>query len=188
MKYLELKREIRGNIFTFLDVVKHFPHENSQTVRVQLARFVQKGLATRIKRGLYCFDEKKIDELDLAGRLYQPSYISLEAALNFYGIIPDIPQTVTSVTLTTTKRIQNQFGTFSYTKIKPQLYFGFAKVKSATTGAFFNLAKKEKALLDYFYLRKIKSTKDLRLNLKDLDKDSYQQYASSYPDWVQKII
>lgn len=186
MKYLELRGEIQGNIFTFLDVIKHFPNESLQAIKVQLARFVKKKWLTRIKKGLYCFNLEIIDALELANRLYQPSYISLETALNFYGIIPDIPQTVTSVTLTTTKRIHNQFGAFAYTKIKPKLFFGFIKVKSPT-GAFFNLAKREKALLDYFYLRKIKSTKDLRLSLGGLDESLYKQYAKNYPAWMRKI-
>lgn len=176
-----------GNIFTLLDVVKYFPHDKHRSIKTQLTRLVQKGLLNRIKRGLYCFDNKKIDEFELADRLYRPSYISLETALNFYGIIPDIPQTVTSVALTTTKKIRSQSGVFSYTKIKPQLFFGFVKVQSPDSESFFSLAKKEKALLDYFYLRKIKNIRDLRLNLENSNKSLYRQYARSYPRWVQKI-
>lgn len=188
MKYLALQNKIKTNIFTFVDVIKHFSDEDERNTRVQLGRFVKKGLIIRIKRGLYCFDPKRIDELELASWLYQPSYISLETALNYYGLIPDIPQTVTSVCLTTTKRIHNQFGSFSYTKIKPSLFFGFVKVKSAGSDSFFNLAEKEKALLDYFYLRKIKTIADLRLNLKDIDNKRYRQYARSYSKWVRKIL
>lgn len=187
MKYLELKEKIKGNIFTFLDVGKVFFDENPQTINIQLFRFVQKGLIKKIKRKLYCFDEKEINEFELADRLYQPSYISLETALNFYGIIPDVFQTITSVTLTTTKRIKNEFGAFSYTKIKPQLFFGFTKAKVPNTSIFFNLAKREKALLDYFYLRKINRIDGLRLDLTDLDKNLYSQYCQIYPVWVQKI-
>lgn len=188
MKFLDLRGAIEENFFTFTDAVKYFPGEIPPTVRTQLARFAKKELITRIKRGFYCFNPNQIDELELADRLYQPSYISLETALNFYGIIPDVPQSITSVALTTTKQIHNQFGTFAYTKIKPQLYFGFTKVKSPVSISFFNLAHKEKALLDYFYLRKIKSTKDLRLDLKDLDKKLYQQYLKNYPMWLQRLI
>lgn len=199
MKYLKLRERIGENIFTFLDVIKYFPEEKHQTVKVQLSRFVKKGLLKKIKRELYCFDEKIIDEFILANYLYQPSYISLETALNFYGIIPDITQIVTSVTLTTTKRIHTQFGNFSYTKISPQLFFGFIcvskneqsefiKVKSPEATAFFDIARKEKALLDYFYVRKINKTSDLRLNLKELNRDLYRQYVKSYPQWVKNIL
>ena len=187
MKYLELRKRVKGNVFTFFDVTKFFSAENRQTIKVQLARFVKKGLIKKIKRGLYCFDPKLLDELELASCLYQPSYISLETSLNYYGIIPDIPQGVTSVTITTTKKISNEFGNFYYAKIKPLLFFGYLKVKSPTSEAFFNLARKEKALLDYFYVRKIKKIDDLRLNLKDLNLIRYQEYVKFFPKWVQKI-
>lgn len=187
MRYLEFREKIKRNIFTFLDVVKYFSYEKPQTVKVQLSRFVKKGLIKKIKRGFYCFDKKGVDEFLLANLLYHPSYISLETALNFYGIIPDVPQTVTSVTLVTTKRITTSFGNFSYNKIKPQLFFGFDKIKSPTGGAFFDIAKKEKALLDYFYERKIDRIEDLRFNLESLDRNFYRQYAENYPRWVKRI-
>lgn len=183
MKYLELQSKIKTNIFTYLDILKFFPEENPLLVKVQLSRFAQKKYITKIKRGLYCFSPINIDELKLANLLYQPSYISLESALNYYGIIPDIPQAITSITLITTKSIKNQFGLFSYTKIKPALFWGF---KSASGENLF-LAKKEKALLDYFYIRKIKSTSDLRLNLKNIDYKLHKKYLKYYPLWVAKV-
>lgn len=187
MKYLELQKNLKTNVFTYLDVVKLFPQESPQLIKTQLARFSRKGLISRIKRGLFCFKEGQLDELELAYFLYQPSYISLETALNYYGIIPDIPRSVTSVCLTTTKKITNQFGCFYYAKIKPALFFGYLKVKSLVSENFFNLARKEKALLDFFYLRKIEKTADLRLDLKDFDIVRYRDYSKVFPRWVQKI-
>ena len=183
MKYLELQRKIKTNIFTYFDVIKIFNKESSSLAKIQLGRFVQKKYITKIKRGWYCFFPNKIDELKLANLLYQPSYISLESALNYYGLIPDIPQTVTSITPTTTKSLKNQFGQFSYVKIKSSLFWGFKKV----TDENLSLAKKEKALLDYFYIRKIKTIKDLRLDLKDLDLKLYKKYHKFYPLWVANI-
>jgi len=187
MKYLELRKKIETNIFRYLEVVKKFEQEKEALIKTQLHRFVKKGLLVKIKKGLYCFDQKQLHEFDLASLLYQPNYISLESALNYYGLIPDVPQSVTSVTVVTTKTIKNKFGRFSYAKIKPSLYFGFKKIKSANSNLFFNLAKKEKALLDYFYLRKIKNLADLRLNLKPVNQSLYQQYCQHYPGWIQKI-
>lgn len=187
MKYLELREKITENIFSFLDVVKLFSNSGSQTTKIQLARFAKRGLIKKIKRGLYCFDSEILDELELANHLYQPSYISLETALNYYGIIPDIPQAVTSVCLTTTKKIHTEFGNFYYAKISLSLFWGFYKTLSPSSGTFFNLARKEKALLDYFYLRRINSTADLRLDLKELDLTRFRKYAKFFPKWVQKI-
>ena len=187
MKYLDLQAKVKTNIFTFLDIEKIFSAESLHSIKIQLSRFAKKGLIKQIKRELYCFDEKKIDELVLAGLLYQPSYISLESALNYYGIIPDVPQAVTSVNLITSKKIRTPLGIFYYAKIKKELFFGFIKVRSPVGNSFFNLARQEKALLDYFYLRKIKKTDGLRLKLDNLEQKRFDQYVKIFPTWVQKI-
>jgi len=187
MKFLALRRKINFNLFSLTDVNKLFPQENSQLVKTQLHRFAKRKLITQVKRGWYCFDPAKIDELILANILYQPSYISLETALNYYGLIPDITQGITSITLTTTKKITNNFGVFYYTKINQPLFYGFTKIKSAQSKRFFNLAFKEKALLDYFYIRKIKKVTDLRINLNLVDSQIYKKMAKNFPLWVQKV-
>lgn len=187
MKFLALRNKIKTNIFTFLDVTKFFFEESNHNIRIQLFRFAKKGLIKQIKKGLYCFEENLIDELDLASFLYKPSYISLETALNNYGMIPDIPQIVTSVSLTTSKTIKTQFGRYSYTKIKPSLFFGFTKIESPNSRTFYSLASREKALLDFFYLRKVNTIVELRLNLEDFDFNQYKKYAKNFPQWVQKI-
>ena len=187
MKFLELRNRLQTNIFTFLDVTKLFPQENAHQIRVQLSRFAKKGLTQPIKKGLYCFKPGMVDELELANWLYYPSYVSLESALNYYGIIPDVPQAVTSVNLITSKKIRTPLGIFYYAKIKKELFFGFIKVRSPVGNSFFNLARQEKALLDYFYLRKIKKTDGLRLKLDNLEQKRFDQYVKIFPTWVQKI-
>lgn len=62
MRYLELKRLLKGNIFDMVDVGKLFPAEKPSAIRTQLYRFMQKGLMFPLKRGLYCFEKSKIDE------------------------------------------------------------------------------------------------------------------------------
>lgn len=183
MKYLDLQSRIKTNIFTYLDVLKLFSDEKPSLIKTQLGRFTKKKYISNIKRGWYYFDPQKIDELRLANLLYQPSYVSLESALNFHGLIPDIPQTVTSLSPTTTKSIKNQFGNFSYTKIKSSLFWGYNKI----TDENILMAKKEKALLDYFYIRKINSIADLRLDLKQINLKLYKKYLKFYPFWVSKI-
>ena len=164
-----------------LDVVKLFPGEKSAAVRTQLYRLTKKGLISPIKRGLYCFDKSKIDELELAGQLYSPSYISLETALNYYGVIPDIPIAVRSVTPITTKKIKTGLGDYYYLKIDSKLFFGFSQMP-------YNIAYKEKALLDYFYLRRVRKVSlEARLQLNDWDWKRYHEYAAAFPEWVQEI-
>lgn len=179
MTYLELKENL-PEVFTFLDVIKIFPQGKVETVRMQLHRLVKKGQIRSLKRGLYVFSGAQIDELKLAGFLYQPSYISLETALNYHGVMPDIPLEVTSVTTTTTKKIENGFGRFYFQKVKPELFFGYSSTP-------FNIATKEKALLDFFYLRNKRNISDLRLNLTGFNHKIYRQYAAQFPPEITKI-
>lgn len=185
MKYLELRCRITTNIFTIADAAKYFFEEKPENLKVQLIRFVQKGYLKKIKRGIYCFDSRLIDELDLVDILYHPSYISLESALHYYDIIPDVPQAVTAVTPTTTKKIKTPWGIYYYKKIKPELFFGYKIIKSRSS--YLKIASKEKALLDYFYIRKIKKTDSLRLDFDKINKNQYQKYLKNYPNWIKRI-
>lgn len=186
MRFFELQKTIQSNLFTFLDMQKNFEDESAGLIKIQLSRFAKKGYIFQIKRGLYSFDLTKIDELQLANVLYQPSYVSLETALNYHGIIPDVTQNVTSVTVTTSKKIKILAGNFSYSKINQKLFFGWTSVKNERE-EYFKIARPEKALLDYFYVRKITSISDLRLSLKNVNMKIYMRFRKEYPEWVQKI-
>src|SRR3989344_1665627 len=163
MKFSQLQSVTLADIFTISDVVKLFPYENKHTIKVQLQRFIQNGQLIRIKRGLYSLKEKSLDEFAIANRLYQPSYISLESALNYYGIIPDVPQQITSVTYNYPKLITTSFGSFAYHKVKNELFYGFTRKKLSAHSYSILFAREEKALLDYVYIRRITKTDDLRL-------------------------
>ena len=88
---------------------------------------------------------------------------------------------VRSVTPITTKKIETSLGKFYYLKIDSKLFFGFSQTP-------FNIAYKEKALLDYFYLRRIKKvSREMRLRLNDWDWKRYHEYSVHFPKWVQEI-
>ncbi|MDP4001722.1 MAG: hypothetical protein Q8P69_01605 [bacterium] len=186
MKYIQLRNLVQENIFTLLEIKQYFSEKTDDEIRIQLSRFAKRGLITAIKRGIYCFDSTKIDELELANKLYKPSYISVETALNYYGIIPDVVSEVVSVTPTTTKYFSNSWGKYRYLKIKKELFWGYSQVE-LVGGGFYLLAEKEKALLDYFYFRKIRQIGDLRLDLKGINKKLYIKYANYYPKWIRRI-
>jgi len=187
MKYRKLRESISTNVFTLLDVKKHFLEEEEQSIKTQLSRFAQKELITQMKRGIYCFEKEEVDEFLLANKLYAPSYISLESALNYYGIIPDVPQAVTSVNLTTSKKITNEFGAFLYSKIKQELFYGYTRIKAGKSQEYISFALRVKALLDYFYIRRIKNTADLRLDIRDLNRGLYRKLSADFPGWVQEV-
>ncbi|MCX7881501.1 MAG: hypothetical protein N2482_03280 [Patescibacteria group bacterium] len=185
LNFIQFKETIKKNIFTFNDVLKHFSDKKDIFLRQKIFRYEKKSLIFKIKKGLYCFDKNKVNPIFLANILYQPSYISFQSALFYYGIIIDIPHSYTSATTTTTKKITNIFGTFIYYKIKTDLFFGFDQIE--IDGVIIKIAHPEKALLDFFYINKIKDIADLRLDLKKINIERYNQYKKNYPLSIQKI-
>lgn len=183
--FLKFKDKIGSKIFSINDVYKIFSDKKDYFIRQKLYRYEKKGLIQRLKKGLYCFDKSKLHLFEIANFLYQPSYISCQSALFYYGIIIDVPQKITSVTTITTKKIVSNNDNFIYYKVKKNLYFGYETVEIDQSN--FKIATPEKALLDFFYINKIKDIADLRLNLLKINKERYYQYLENYPLWVKKI-
>jgi len=153
MKFEELRSKTKETgIFSFEDVFKWFPESNRQTVKNQLKSWVNKGYLLRLKRELYFLKETDLkDEFVLANNLYKPSYVSLESALNYHGIIPDVPFSVTSVTTKKTQEFKNKFGLFIYRSLKSELFFGWQELEVGKN-QFYKIANPEKALFDFVYL------------------------------------
>lgn len=119
-----------------------------------LGRWVKKGYLIKLKNNLYTFSELRSlnsIHLYLANRIYRPSYLSLHTALAFHGLIPESILQTTSVSTMKTTRFQNELGSFSYKKIKNELFFGYSHLEF-TKDKTFMMALPEKALLDFFYL------------------------------------
>jgi predicted transcriptional regulator of viral defense system len=165
---------------------------NYQTLRNQLNRWQQKGLIIKLKRGVYLLNEndRKINPslYVIANQLYGPSYISLEYALNFYGLIPERVIDVTSVTTKKTMLIKNSLGNCIYQHIKPESFRGF-NTKKDNAGFTFFIAEPEKAVVDWLYLNLKKITEGAKdifgesfrfQNVEDLKKHRITELAKLF--------
>ncbi|HNQ16710.1 MAG TPA: hypothetical protein PKJ26_00815 [Candidatus Woesebacteria bacterium] len=190
MKLQQLQTAIQTPLFTSTQVGRLFVTENLDHVRTQLSRWVQRGLLIRHRRGLFQFTDRTVDEMVIAQWLYQPSYVSLESALSIHGLLLEVPQQVTSVTPTTTRRFTTPGGIFRYSKIRTALYFGYEVVTDTNSGLAYNLAQPAKAVLDYVYVRKLQSLDDSRLELDQFARDYsiFSRYLRLYPSWVQTVL
>jgi hypothetical protein len=125
-------------------------------LRRQVRYWSKKGYLICLKKGVYVFNEdyrkKGLSNLFLANFLVSPSYISLEYALGFYGLIPEKVTVFTSITTKKTQRYNNSFGVFEYRSVKKGLFFGYRKDIEDSQPYF--VALPEKALLDFFYFTK----------------------------------
>lgn len=86
----------------------------------------------------------------IANNIYNPSYISLESAFSYYWIIPEQVFSVHSVSTKKTNIFNTDIWTFSYKKIKNNLFFGYEILDINENKIL--MASLEKSLLDYFYL------------------------------------
>ena len=188
MNYYELRWKMPTGLFFRHQVARLFPKDSHQLINSQLSRWVAKSKLVRVKREMFLFPGTKINEFVLANFIYRPSYVSLESALNYYGIIPDVAPNVTSVSPTTTKTIRTGDGVFIYSKIAKSLYFGWQIIKDAGSEFSFSIAEAEKALLDYVYVRKIRDLDDQRADLAGIDRKKLVKYGKIFPAWVMRAI
>lgn len=143
MKYKEFKKLMKKTVFTPQEAqILDFKSPASQ-VNLQLHQWAKRGDLISLCRGHYAFPEIT-DPMTLVKYLYPPAYLSLESALNHYGLIPDIPFGLTLVTTRTTRHFQIPFGHFYYHRIQPDFFWGY-DTKTL-------IGEREKVLLDYCYL------------------------------------
>lgn len=136
-------------VFTPNDIRKFFPKFDNKN----LVNWQKKGYIARIRNNYYCFSdvEKSEDFLySAANAIYNPSYVSLESALSFYGIIPEGVFTVTSISTLKTNAFDTEFNRFTYRNVKLNLFFGYRLITYQNQS--FKLATLEKTILDYLYL------------------------------------
>lgn len=123
--------------------------------RVKINDLIKKGLIIRVKKGVYIFGpewaQKPYNKEILANMIFGPSYISLEYALSFYGLIPERVETVTSITNKRNKIFQTPVGTFSYKHIHTQLYPLETTLVQMDNSRYALMATKEKALCDMLH-------------------------------------
>jgi predicted transcriptional regulator of viral defense system len=179
MHFKQFRKEMQKSVFSTQEAQLVAFDTSPNTLKLQLHQWVKSRDLVPVKRGLYAFSDSQVDKVEIARALYSPCYISLEYALNTYGLIPDIPFLMTLVTPKTTRRFETPYGRFVYRKIKRKAFFGFNPETL--------MADKEKALVDYLYLNSKQLVpepvfwKELRLqNLEELDFDKAARFAEQF--------
>lgn len=91
---------------------------NYKSPKDKLSGLEKSGDLIRLKKGLYVVAPKihnqHISKWLIANHLYGPSYISLESALSFYGLIPERVHSTRSMTLKRGKQFSTPLGNFDY--------------------------------------------------------------------------
>lgn len=147
LEIIKILREKDISVFSLNDFRRLFLIENDQTAYKKIQRLQEEGIIETLINGKYrfTFSYNLATDYVIANYLYAPSYISLESALSYYGIITGFPYIVSSITVKKPKKIIFQNKEFSYSRVKKELFFGMRK------DVDFVIAEPEKALLDYIY-------------------------------------
>ena len=141
-------------------------------VQRQLSRWVRGGRIRQLRRGLYMlappYQTVKPHPSLLANALMPGSYVSMQSALAFYGLIPEYTPRILSMTLL---RPSHWEGGFHFQHLAPHFFFGYQLVELSLGQQAF-LATPEKALLDLVHLTPKSDSSDYldQLRLQNLDR------------------
>lgn len=177
-----------------LEVLKDYQRPNDK-----ISELLKSKALIAIRRGLYIIGPKldfpTPEPFLIANHLRGPSYVSLEAALSYWNMIPERAYEISSVSLKTSKLYKTSVGRFSYQQLKTPYYsYGIKNIKYSAKQTML-IASQEKALCDKVVLtskinlRSIKQTKeflmdDLRIDyevLKSLDTKIMELWIKNAP-------
>jgi predicted transcriptional regulator of viral defense system len=153
------------------------------------SRLAKRGLLSRVSNGVYLNklvrDASANDFLNL---LNPNAYVSLESALNHWGLSTQSPVSLTCVTTGKPREYWTpEFG-ITLRSISEHLFWGF--IEKQTRYAKYRIAEAEKALLDWVYLTLQSGlTPHLdEIELRSLDKQKVVKYATKYPGTVRYAL
>ena len=135
------------NRLVILDVLKNYKRPNDK-----ISELIKNGDLIQLKKGLYVpgvnLDLTSPELFVIANHLWGPSYISLESAMSYWGLIPERVYEVSSITLKPSKKYQTPMGRFSY-RYMPFPYYSFGTLSvELCPGQVAIIATPEKALCD----------------------------------------
>ena len=161
--------------------------------RVKLNQLLKMGALVRVKKGIYVFGKRiarrPYSPEVLANMIYGPSYVSLEWACQYYGLIPERVTTVTSVTTQRSRQYQTPLGLFTYDHLPSSAYsvgISFVRFSERQQALF---ATKEKALADLLVIRRgrFSSKKELRETLFEDLRVEEEDFESLNPELLKEI-
>ena len=164
----------------------------------KINELVKQGDLTPVKRGIYIAGSKagikRPEPFLLANHLTGPSYISMESALSYWGLIPEKVFEITSVTTQKSIVYKTKVGRYRYVKVPlPYYAFGLRRVE-LTPRQHIMIATAEKALCDKItttsrlFLRSTKQAKDFLIDDLRIDRDDLRKLDIAQMEiWLKHI-
>lgn len=119
--------------------------------RNKIANLEIAGKLIRLKRGLYVVSPDETGRLLstelIANHIYGPSYISMESALRYYGLIPESVHVIRSMTTKRSRMFENTISRFEYINCNEE-YYPIGVNQNISDDISFLIATPEKAISD----------------------------------------
>ncbi len=135
-------------IFSLKEISLLFPQLAYKNLKSKVSYFVGVGKLKRVRKGIYA--KENFNPLELANKIYTPSYIGLETVLEQEGIIFQKYQTI-FVASYLSRRIKVGEQEIFYRKIKNEILLNSLGIEEKN---FYSIACKERAFLDAVFLYK----------------------------------
>ena len=145
-------KQLRRPVFTTRELATYCGGTLSNTTQA-LNYLAKKEVVFKIARGIWGLEigSDKLSSYSVIPFLLPNHrvYLSFVSALHLYGIIEQIPQTITLASTGHTRTIRTKLGAFFVHKIAPSFFKGFDWYRGS--GSFL-IAEPEKALIDCLYI------------------------------------
>lgn len=134
-------------VLTNKDLSLIWKETNPENLKAKIAYYVKRGVLLKLTRGVYAKDQN-YEPKELAGSLYQPSYLSFETVLREAGIIFQHFESI-FVAGPWTKKVEIDGRTYVFRKLKESVLYNPRGVENRGN---YSIATVERAFLDTLYL------------------------------------
>ena len=168
--YISVILRSRKTVFSFKDIALLWGDAET-AARVRINYFSRRGQLYRLRRGFYAKD-KDYNRLELASKIFPPSYVSFETVLAQAGIIFQHYDRIFAASYLSRDIVCDR-QTYSYRKLKGIVLTNHAGIENKDECS---IATKERAFLDTIYINK-----DYHFdNLSPLDWDKVFEMLAMY--------
>ena len=148
--FIDVRSRIQPEIFDYQTLTDAL--RDLSAPRDKITGLLREGVIVRVKKGLYVFGDRyrrrPYSKELLANLVYGPSYVSMDYALAYHGLIPERVEALTSVTPSRSRRFATPVGLFVYRQIPLRAYEAGVVRVDADRAQGFLIASSEKALAD----------------------------------------
>ena len=154
-----------GNIVDLDMIYKIMDTKSKQEVKNFVSGLVKKGWLVRIKRGTFAISDISsrgttgLSQLTIAQIINDDSYVSFEAALQYYGLFDQYLRVITSIGKKKSYNTKFSSWTFKYIRTKEELFNNYKEFNM--DGRLVKVALKEKIILDFLTYRRTSNNIDL---------------------------